>query len=223
MAGSYIPTRDVDLVPWAQNFSTLITANPALYGLTAGNATDIDTVVDAYAAAYTVSSNPSTRTPASIAAKDSAKGAMVPILRLWAQTIKLNSGVSNENKVALGIHINDAGPTPIPPPSTAPVIGLVSQFHLTMKLDIRDSATPTSRAKPVGTAGALIYRTINLITEPAPTDPSEAVFDGLFSRNLADQSFISDNVGKRCTYWARWTNAKGEEGPWSVPFSQFVA
>lgn len=223
MASGYIPSRDVDLVPWAENFSTLITANPALYGLTAGNATDIDTVVDAYVSAYATATNPSTRTPSTIAAKDSAKGAMVPILRLWAQTIKINSGVSNENKVALGIHINDAGPTPIPPPSTAPVMGLVSQFHLTMKLDIRDTATPTSRAKPVGTAGALIYRKITPIADPAPTDPTTATFDGLYSRNLADQSFSSDDVGKRCTFWARWTNAKGEEGPWSVPFSQFVA
>lgn len=222
MAG-YFPTRDVDLVPWAQNFSTLITANPSLYGLVSGDATTIDGVVDAFVAAYATATNPGTRTPASIAAKDSAKGAMTPILRLYAQQIKNNAGVSNENKVALGIHINDTGPTPIPAPSTAPAIGLVSQFHLTMKLDIRDITTPTSRSKPPGTVGVLLYRSITALTAPAPTDPLAATFDGLFTRNLADQSFPADDVGKRCTYWGRWTNAKGEEGPWSLPFSQIVA
>jgi hypothetical protein len=223
MSNSYIPSRDVDLVPWAQNFSTLISANPAKYGLTSGNATDIAAVVASYADAYATATNPSTRTPSTIAAKDSAKGAMVPILRLWAQTIKLNSGVSNEDKVALGIHINDSGPTTIPPPATAVLIGLRSQFHLTMQLDIRDVSTPTSRSKPTGSIGALIYRKITPLSEPTPTDPTTATFDGLYTKNLVDQGFSADEVGKRCTFWARWTNAKGQEGPWSAAFSQVVS
>lgn len=223
MSSSYIPSRDVDLVPWADNFSTLITANPALYGLVAGDATTIAGLVTTWDAAYAAAVNPSTRTPASIAAKDSAKGAMVPILRLYAQTIKLNAGVSNENKVALGIHINDAGPTPIPPPSTQVAIGLTSQFHLAMTLDIRDVTTPTSRSKPVGAAGCLLYRTFSNLADPAPTDPAAATFEGFFTRNLCPISFVDANVGKRVTFWGRWTNAKGEEGPWSAAFTQFVA
>lgn len=223
MSTSYIPSRDVDLVPWADNFSTLLTANPSLYGVTAGDASTVAAVVTAWDNAYSVATNPSTRTPATIAAKDSAKGAMLPILRLYAQSIKANAGVTNENKVALGIHIDDAGPTPIPPPSTQALIGLKNQFHLQMALDIRDISTPTSRAKPVGSIGALLFRKVTALVDPTPTDPTTADFDGVFTRNIVNQSFDAGDVGKRCTFWARWTNAKGEEGPWSSAFSQVIA
>ena len=96
---SYIPTRDADLVGWADNFSTLITASPTTYGLTAGDATTISGLVTAWDAAYALAVNPSTRTPSTVADKDSAKGAMLPILRLYAQMIKANAGVSNMDKV----------------------------------------------------------------------------------------------------------------------------
>jgi hypothetical protein len=219
----YIPSRDVDLVAWADNFSALITASPATYGLVAGDATTIATAVAAFDSAYATAVNPSTRTPTTIAAKDSAKGAMVPTLRLYAQTIKLNQGVSNENKVALGIHVNDAGPTPVPPPTSVPTIGLSSIFHLTMQLDIRASETPTSRAKPPGSIAAEVFATVTPLADPTPTDPAAADFLILATRNLTTINFDAAQMGKRVTYWCKWVNRKGETGPWSVPFSQVVA
>lgn len=219
----YIPSKDVDLVPWADNFSALITAAPAAYALTAGDATTISDKVTAYDDAYAIAVNPTTRTPATIANKDSAKGAMVPILREYAQFIKNNTGISNELKVGLGIHINDTGPTVIPPPTSIPRIGLTGQFHLTMKLDIRATETPTTRAHPSGTVAAILFRQLNPLTDPAPTDPTLAPFLAMATANLFDTSFDSADVGKRCTFWCRWTNRKGELGPWSTPFSQVVA
>ena len=37
----YIPARNANLIAWAANFSTLITASPGTYGLLAGDATAI--------------------------------------------------------------------------------------------------------------------------------------------------------------------------------------
>ena len=39
MAGSYLPTREPELRDWVVNFSNLITAAPATYGLVAADAT----------------------------------------------------------------------------------------------------------------------------------------------------------------------------------------
>ena len=40
MANDFIPTRDAELDTWLLNFKTLIAANPANYGLVAGDATN---------------------------------------------------------------------------------------------------------------------------------------------------------------------------------------
>jgi hypothetical protein len=78
---------------------------------------------------------------------------------------------------------------------------------------IADSTTPTRRSKPAGVVGCLLYRSVG--TVPA-TDPSQIAFNGMFTRTPADlPDFDSSDVGKVASYVARWTNAKGEEGPWS--------
>ena len=43
----YIPSRDSKLDPWANNFQTLIAANPALYGLMAADAVIITAAYNA--------------------------------------------------------------------------------------------------------------------------------------------------------------------------------
>lgn len=219
MPGSYIPTRDADLVLWARNFSDLITAAPATYGLTAPIAVAIDALVDAYETALSAATDPSTRTPVTIAAKDSAKGAMVPQLRYYAQNVKANAAVSNANKEALGIRLNDPIPTPIPAPATKPVLQIVASGPLEMRLRFADELTPTSRAKPFGSIGCLVYRKIAV---GVSSDPNTATFDGIFTRIPFTQTFDAADVGKTVTYWARWTNAKGEEGPWSEAIARVI-
>lgn len=219
MTTSYIPTRDVDLVPWADNFATLITANPGNYGLLAADATAINAVVTPWDAAYSTAINPATRTPASIAAKDSAKGAMLPQLRFYAQNIKANMGVSNDLKVGLGIHINDAGPTPIPVPTTAPALTIDVQRHLGATLRVRDQTTPTSNAKPFGVQGGEVVCSIGVAVA---TDPDAAPFCRIQTKTPFVLDFAPADVGKIATIWERWFNRKGELGPWSTSVNLVV-
>ncbi len=212
MPNSYIPTRDGDLAPWADNFRDLIVATPGAYGLLAADGTAIATVVDAWDAAYATAINPSTRTPATIAAKDSAKGAMVPILRFYAQTIKLNQGVSNELKVGLGIHVNDAGPTPVPVPSTAPALNVDFTFHLGASLRVRDTSTPTSNAKPPGVLGGLVMYKVGVAVATTPEGDHR---DSIETKTPFRLAFDAADVGKICTVWQKWYNRKGEFGPLS--------
>lgn len=219
----YIPTRDVDLLAWADNFSAVLAAAPATYALVGGDITLISNLVTAFDTAYALAVNPATRTPATVAGKDSARGAMVPILREYAQLIKANTGISNADKVAAGIHIDDAVPTPVPPPTSVPRLAMNAAFHLTQQLDIRAIETPTSRAKPPGSIALLLFGTKSLLADPVPTDPTVAPFAVLATRNLQTISFASGDVGKRMTYWGRWVNRRGEVGPWSNPLSQVIA
>lgn len=219
MATSYIPTKDSELDLWAANFSTRITATPLTYGLTAGIATAIAALYATWHTAFLLATNPVTRTEVTVAAKDSAKGAMVPQLRLYSQQVKANVAVSDANKTDLGIHLDDTIPTPIPPPSTIPIVTIVGNGPGTMELRFADSATPTKRTKPPGATGLLMFRNIGVA---AITDPELARFDGLFGRIPVNQTFEAGDVGNVCTYFARWCNAKGEEGPWSNPTSRVI-
>lgn len=223
MSAPYIPTRDADLLLWADNFRDVLAAAPATYGLVAGDITTISTLVNAFDTTYAAAVNPATRTPVTIAAKDSAKGALLPIARQYAQLIKANPGISNMDKVAAGIHINDALPSPVPPPTSIPTLGALASFHLSQTLDIRASETPTSRAKPAGSIALLLFRQITLLADPVPTNPDLAPFSALATRNLQTEMFDSADVGKRVTYWGRWVNRRGAVGPWSTPISQVVA
>lgn len=56
---AYIPTKEADLVAWGLNFTNLRTANPALYGVSAGDAALAQGAFDDFQAAYNLVSDPS--------------------------------------------------------------------------------------------------------------------------------------------------------------------
>ena len=85
----------------------------------ASDAATIAAAYNLYNGALTLVLNPLTKTKATVADKNAKKHAMLATLRLYAQMIKLNRGVTNEAKIGLGIHINTSGPSPVPAPTTS--------------------------------------------------------------------------------------------------------
>jgi len=122
MGSSYIPSREADMDAWLLNFKTLIAANPASYGLVAGDATAISAAYAAWNAAYLAATNPTTRTRATVQTKNQQKANVLSVVRGYAASIRANRAVTDALKIGLGLHIHDAQPTPIPPPSTYPVL-----------------------------------------------------------------------------------------------------
>lgn len=220
MPGDFIPSRDAELQAWLLNFKTLIAANPTNYGLVAGDATVITNSYVAWNAAYVAATNPATRTHVTIAAKDAQKILTVDVVRTYSTTIRANGAVSDSFKLGLGLHIHDTIPTPIPPPSTYPILAINGAGPAQQDLRAADQLTPTRRAKPHGTAGLLVFRAIGTAIA---TDPDSAPFLGFVTKAEFHSSFSSADDGKIATYFARWTNAKGEVGPWSSPVSMRIA
>lgn len=217
---SQIPQRDGDLDAYANNWRTLLTAAPVTYGMTAPDAVAITNAYNTFHAAYLLVTNPATRTHAQVVAKDIAKASMLVLLRDQYGIIKANPAVLDANKTTLGIRVNDPVPTPIPPPSTAPILTVVNDASLRQQVLVADEATPTVRRKPAGVVGLLLYRSVG--TVPA-TDPAQIAFNGLFTRTPATpDDFDAADAGKIASYVGRWTNAKGEEGPWSAIVTRVV-
>lgn len=208
---SYIPTKDADLINWGANFTNLITADPTLYGLVAADALTLQTNFDEFDAAYTLAVNPATRTIVTVAAKDEEKAGFLSLARAYAAIIRANSGVTDENKAALGLTIPDPTPTPIPPPSTYPLIAVPLQGAGTLYLTVADQATPTLKKKPFGAVGALLFTKVYTTTPP---DFEDVPLFGIMTK--------SDNIitapvawvaGTKVRMWPQWFNRKGELGP----------
>lgn len=220
MPGDYIPSRDAEFETWLLNFKTLIAATPTNYGLVAADGTAITNTYNAWHTAFLAASNPGTRTNVTIAAKDAQKILTLSLVRTYAKAIRANLAVSDSLKLGIGLHVADTEPSPVPAPSTFPLLTINGAGPGTQTLRAADQETPTRRAKPAGAAGMLLFRTI--ATTPSD-DPENALFLGFVTRAEYVSSFNSGDDGKVATYFARWTNAKGEMGPWSAPISMRIA
>jgi hypothetical protein len=217
----YIPAQDAALDAWSANFADLITAAPATYGLIAGDATAINAVVDPWHTAYLAATNPVTRTSVSIAAKDAARTAMLPVLRSYGQQVARNPAVDNGDKTALGLNLPNSARPPIPAPTTQPTISLVSATHNQHTLAYKDQTTPTSKAKPFGAIGIELRQAIG--TAPV-TDPALMAPLGTITKSPTTVATDSGDVGKLASYIGRFVTRSGpggvaQTGPWSAPLT----
>lgn len=241
---SYLPTKDETLSSWAANFSTLISESPGTYGLMAADAANIAGVVDAFAAALTLAINPATRTQAAVADKNGKRAAMKQVIRQYALMIKQNQGVSDAAKVDLGLTLSDATRTPIPAPSIAPALTLLSDGALRQTLHVSDPTDPTRKARPAGVQGVVLLAYIapppyppssyppssshpssspsSTASSTAAPTPEQASFKQLVTRRSASVSYGPDDAGKLATVWGAYYNPAGELGPLSSPVSLLI-
>jgi len=223
MARDYIPTKDADFSIWLENFSTLLTAAPATYGLTAPDALAVDAVNTTFQAAFLLSSNPATRTSGTVADKDTARANAQLIVRPFAVRISQNTSVSDLAKSDIGVTIRQLIPSPIPAPVDAPSLGVQSMIpgQFTGSYHVVGSI---GKAKPFGSIGVELVKSIGTVYA---TDPSQCQLEGTFTKSPFRVAIAGEDTGKKVTLFARFTTRSGpggraQSGPWSLPLN-FVA
>ena len=217
----YIPAKDASLNSWSANFSTLITASPATYGLVSGDASAIATVVAEWAAAYALVVSPTTKTASTVSAKNIAKIALLATVRPYAQQISLNAGVSASNKTAVGVNPRTSVPTPITTPTTYPSLTINTALSLQHVVRYRDStSSPSVKSKPYGVIGVQLYATASAT---AITDPTLLAYQQTAPKSPFLQSWPAGDVGMKAYYAARYVTRKGLFGPWSPVVSFTIA
>lgn len=224
MASSYIPSTNSGLADWLLNFSTLITAAPTTYGLIAGDATAIAAQNTAYQDAYALATDPITRTSVTVAGLAAAKSAALFVVRPYAVSISLNPAVDDSDKTAVGVTVRKTVPTPIPAPTATPALSFVSGVPLNVTLQARNTATPTSKAKPFGAIGVEVWSAVG--TVPA-TDPAQLGYDFSASKIPFVRAFEAGQQGKVCSMAVRYVTRGGnggvaKVGPWSAILNFFV-
>jgi hypothetical protein len=205
----YIPPTNSGFSAWLINFSTLLTAAPTTYGCTTGQATATASQNTAYQAAYTLATDPTTRTSPTVADAQAARATALAVVRPIAVSIAANPAVTNLNKVAIGVTVRKTTPTPVPPPTTTPTLSVVGSVSLQLTLAYRDTTTPTSKAKPPGAIGIQLF--VNVGTVPA-TDPSQCLYYGTWTKSPNNYVYASGSIGKFATFFAQWVTRSGPGG-----------
>jgi len=215
----YIPPQQAKFTAWLANFAALIFANPAMYGLTSGDATTIAGYNTTWIAAYTPVTSPATKTPAAVSAKNTAYATLLPLIRIYAQQIARNPGVTSDNKIALGLNPQTSQPTPVSAPTSNPVLVVQSASAGSIVLRYRDSAASVSvKAKPYGAIACQLYQYQGVA---APTDIAQ------FSKAaVATKSpFVVDTTklvsGSTIWFSAVWQTRRGLASP-PAPFISTV-
>lgn len=213
----YIPAPDADLLAWATNFSVLITASPATYGLIAGDATATATALSAFSTALSAATNPATRTSVTIATKDTARVNLVALVRTQVAKIQSTLTVTPTQKTNLGITVRITTRTPINPPTTRPLMSNVQSNGSILAMRLNDELTPDARAFPVGVILCEVYMRTGTTGGDDLTNYDLLASTGR-SVNLLDVSAVTP--GTTMHFITRWISRRGEPGPQSLVVSQ---
>lgn len=223
MPNPYIPAKDSEFDTWLVNFSTLLTAAPATYGLVAGDATAVDAVTDAWVAAYATAINPSTRTSVTIAIKDTARRNAEVTVRPYAVRISRNPAVTTGNKTAIGVTVVTTTPTPVPPPTDVPILSLVRQRFGDATLGFKTTGFD-GKSKPYGSTMLEIVQAIGVAFA---VDPSQCSFLTLVTKSPFTVTWSGADAGKKATLFARFRTRSGpagqsQAGPWSAALNLII-
>lgn len=216
----YIPRNDEMFRSFAENFASTISADPGTYMLTSAQAASIQGVVNIFVDKLTIASTENTRTKNTIADKDDARSIAESMIRQYALDIKFNEGVTDGDKLAIGVRPINPDREPIEPPTTQPLLNVLGNLPGVQNLRYADSNTPDSKSKPFGVSELQLFRGIGMV-ENMPL--AQCQFYGKFTRNPIDVVFDEADDGKIAVYYARWATARGGVGPWSVPVSFRIA
>lgn len=214
MPAPFIPTRDSLLLAFALNFATRLTANPALYGLTAGDASAVAAAQVLYAADYATATTDSTRTKVTVAAKDTSRGQLVILLRSYAAIIQSNLGVSQSDKTDLGLTIRDLHPSRISAPTSAPTLAVLAAQANNLTMTYHDpNQSAHVKAKPAGATALELYAASSATVV---SDPTTLPFRGLITKTPFVLPTLSADAGKTIYYAGRWVTRRGLVGPFSA-------
>jgi hypothetical protein len=220
MANDYIPRSQTRAQDWFRTFARGIAANPGVYNLSPADSATITKAVAEFEATLASAADPDSRTKVNVAAKDQARFSAEHICRLFATQIKLNAGISDPDKIAIGVRPVNPARTQIHCPQSSPLLSVIGATPCSHTLRYRDSTTPSRSGKPFG---AMFLELRVAVADAIVRDAEQARPAGMYTRNPVGVGFSHSDDRKKATYFGRWVSRRGEVGPWSLPASMSIA
>ena len=216
----YMGSTDSEKLAWMQGFSGGIGAAPATYMLSPADAENIALVVGNFATALAAAQIKGTRSAAEVAFKNACRNTASNLCRSIAVQIKYNLGITDADKIAIGVRPVNHSRTPSEAPDSSPLLNIIGATPGAQTLRYADSFTPDRAAKPPGCAALLLYLHVG---PDAVEEPTGVQLIGAFTRNPIGVPFAPADNQKIATYFARWSSPRSEMGPWSLPVSMAIA
>ena len=221
MAGNYIPRPDAEFDGWQVNWVTFAAANAVALGL--DPLIDIPVIQAAQTAwdgDYDGHLTAAAAAQAARAAKDTERATFEAMLRSFSQQIQKRTGTTDALRAGLGITVPDTEPTPVPAPTTAPVLNIVTSERLRHVVEASKTALEGGGlGKPPGVRGVQLWRKIG---DPAPASEADLEFVSEFTRTRMTLDYQMAQGGLTVYYQARWVGTRGDSGPWGELVSATV-
>lgn len=225
----YMPDDDYGKKVWMERFITTIERDPERYGFNDPRMLESSQrTIRTFIKAFDTVSSPGTRTPGAVRAKNNARKEAVAVCRDIAMRLKWDSSLTNEDKQALGIDMDEARPEKAKLPKGKvfgsagfPKLNVLSSPNGGHVIRYSDSVTE-SKAKPKGVSHLLLFGAIG----DKPMMPrSRAQFMSPYTKSPFEVLYpIGCGIeGMHVTYYGRWLTTRGAMSPWSPGVSKIIS
>jgi hypothetical protein len=215
MADSLANASDAELLAIAETIITVVTPDPATFGVTAGWVTDFAT---ARTTGQTELSEHDLQ-QAAAKAQTLVKNGSMDILRNLIRDLKnfTKSAKTPKGEVAsLGIPTN----TDVAPSNATVPIGIIdTSKRLEHTISFRDAAHQDTKRKPRGVNGCEIWVKIG---DPAPGNQKDCVYLAMDTKTPYVAHFEPEDAGKIAYYMIRWLMLDGTVSPWGETISATI-
>lgn len=215
----YLPSSDAGLLAWTGTFAAKINAGAGgNYGLTVQQTSAYAALQSDFAFRMAQVADPSTDSTVNRGGKNDTGKSLVKMTRQLVNAIQGNPATTDDDRSALGLTVRKRTNTRTPTPKQPPKISIEHAFGTEVKIRLADAASPESRAKPVGVAGAAILTSLG-DAPPLLSDIASWTFQGTVSRMLSTIEFPGARSGTTAWITAMWFNPRSENGPPAQPIS----
>lgn len=220
MPRNYLPGSDAGLLDWSRNFANRIAAGPGVYGLTAGDAAGYAAAQGAYASAYRLAREPLTRGGHAVSVKNRERKALVAASRRLARVVMARPGVSDAQRVALGLNPRRVSRRRVPAPEARPVVYVSGVNGSRVRLRLDNPEAPARRGRPVDVMAAVVFY---FVGDQPPAKLADWAYCRATNRTRLEV-VLSPSLRPGEAVWltACWTNARGERGPLATPVRTMI-
>jgi hypothetical protein len=215
MPASIQNSSDSELVHFAQQMLTAISADPAAYGLTAAFVTELSARIDQFKTDIREQAAAQAKARSTTAAKNTSRDSLEEYMRSGRNVTKA-SGTSAAMIAALGL---PSAYTKAPPSATVPFGSVDTSARLRHKISWTDAAAPDNKRRPRGVLGCEIWVKVG---DPMPGSEKDCRFLTIDASTPYVAEFEGADVGQTAHYLLRWRRRDGTTSAWSETISATI-
>ncbi len=193
---------------------TLVVANATDWGVLPAAVTNIVGIQATFTPLYALSTGKTTKSVGNTTNRDAyVTDFFYPALEtLYTKYLINNTSISAADKLAMGIHEPNTSRTPIPDPTTSPIMKVAGNGEdLLLVVTMRNAVTHRI-GKPAGVGFCEIWYTVDT---PIPVEVTDTNLKTNISKSGGTMTFLGAQQGKKMYYFARWVTKNGHFGPWT--------